>query len=227
MICSLQACTIRERILESHEPADWTLLHLHPLSLPMVKPSRAVRLVVYVSLLTYLLVPALFCFISIAPVKNWDDIQPVRLTGSYSCWFVKKYCWLVCVREKYCFGWKFTIVYDKYMIPLLPIQFSQTIKARDHSTTVTPQPVQNIDPHSVGYLLITWPRPPPPPLLIHFCLIQSIRRATKVKLILIYAHQCFLLKKTLHAYSVPHGHEYKQHQIILIMETSLEVVQMN
>ncbi|XP_066362446.1 uncharacterized protein [Miscanthus floridulus] len=28
-------------------------------------------------------------------------------------WFVKKYCWLVCVREKYCSGWKFTIVYDK------------------------------------------------------------------------------------------------------------------
>ena len=40
-------------------------------------------------------------------------IQPVRLVGSYRCWFVKKYCWLVCVREKYCFGWKFTIVYDK------------------------------------------------------------------------------------------------------------------
>jgi len=26
---------------------------------------------------------------------------------------VKKYCWLVCVREKYCSGWKFMIVYDK------------------------------------------------------------------------------------------------------------------
>ena len=39
--------------------------------------------------------------------------QPVRLAGSYRCWFVKKYCWLVCVREKYCSGWKFTIVYDK------------------------------------------------------------------------------------------------------------------
>ena len=26
----------------------------------------------------------------------------VRLGGSYRCWFVKKYCWLVCVREKYC-----------------------------------------------------------------------------------------------------------------------------
>jgi len=26
---------------------------------------------------------------------------------------VKKYCWLICVREKYCSGWKFTIVYDK------------------------------------------------------------------------------------------------------------------
>ena len=40
-------------------------------------------------------------------------IQPVRLAGSFRCWFVKKYCWLVCVREKYCSGWKFTIVYDK------------------------------------------------------------------------------------------------------------------
>jgi len=41
------------------------------------------------------------------------DKQPVRLAGSFRCWFVKKYCWLVCVREKYCSGWKFTIVYDK------------------------------------------------------------------------------------------------------------------
>ena len=40
-------------------------------------------------------------------------IKPVRLAGSFRCWIVKKYCWLVCVREKYCFGWKFTIVYDK------------------------------------------------------------------------------------------------------------------
>ena len=40
-------------------------------------------------------------------------MQPVQLAGSYRCWFVKKYCWLVCVREKYCSGWKFTIVYDK------------------------------------------------------------------------------------------------------------------
>ena len=39
--------------------------------------------------------------------------QPIRLASSYRCWFVKKYCWLVCVREKYCSGWKFTIVYDK------------------------------------------------------------------------------------------------------------------
>jgi len=39
--------------------------------------------------------------------------QPVRLAGSFRCWFVKKYCWLVCVREKYYSGWKFTIVYDK------------------------------------------------------------------------------------------------------------------
>jgi len=40
-------------------------------------------------------------------------LATVRLAGSYRCWFVKKYCWLVCVREKYCSGWKFTIVYDK------------------------------------------------------------------------------------------------------------------
>jgi len=39
--------------------------------------------------------------------------EPVRLAGSFRCWFVKKYCWLVCVREKYYFGCKFTIVYDK------------------------------------------------------------------------------------------------------------------
>ncbi|XP_066372828.1 uncharacterized protein [Miscanthus floridulus] len=30
--------------------------------------------------------------------------QPVRLAGSYRCWFMKKYCWLVCVREKYYSG---------------------------------------------------------------------------------------------------------------------------
>ena len=39
--------------------------------------------------------------------------QHVRLAGSFRCWFVKKYCWLVCVREKYCFSWKFMIVYDE------------------------------------------------------------------------------------------------------------------
>ena len=39
------------------------------------------------------------------PLKK-ERIQ--RRAGSYRCWFVKKYCWLVCVREKYCFGWKFT-----------------------------------------------------------------------------------------------------------------------
>ena len=39
--------------------------------------------------------------------------QPVRLAGSFRCWFVKKSCLLVCIREKYCSGWKFTIVYDK------------------------------------------------------------------------------------------------------------------
>ena len=42
-----------------------------------------------------------------------STIQPIRLAGSYRCWFVKKYCWLVCVREKYCSGWKYMIVYDK------------------------------------------------------------------------------------------------------------------
>ena len=42
-----------------------------------------------------------------------NEIQPVRLAGSYRCWFVKKYCWLVYVREKYCSSWKFTIIYDK------------------------------------------------------------------------------------------------------------------
>ena len=45
------------------------------------------------------------------PYKN--NLQPVRLAGSFRCWFVKKYFWLVCVREKYCSDWKFTIVYDK------------------------------------------------------------------------------------------------------------------
>ena len=32
------------------------------------------------------------------------NMQHVRLVGSYRCWFVKKYCWLVCVREKYYFS---------------------------------------------------------------------------------------------------------------------------
>ena len=45
--------------------------------------------------------------------KGSTSYQPVRLAGSYRCWFMKKYCWLVCVREKYCSVWKFTIVYDK------------------------------------------------------------------------------------------------------------------
>jgi len=44
--------------------------------------------------------------------KGWQ-YRSVRLAGSYRCWFVKKYCWLVCVREKYCSDWKFMIVYDK------------------------------------------------------------------------------------------------------------------
>ena len=39
--------------------------------------------------------------------------QSVQLAGSFHCWFVKKYRCLVCVREKYYSGWKFTIVYDK------------------------------------------------------------------------------------------------------------------
>ena len=30
--------------------------------------------------------------------------QHVRLADSFRCWFVKKYCWLVYVREKYCSG---------------------------------------------------------------------------------------------------------------------------
>ena len=37
----------------------------------------------------------------------------IRPTACSVGWFVKKYYWLVCVREKYCSGWKFTIVYDK------------------------------------------------------------------------------------------------------------------
>jgi len=37
----------------------------------------------------------------------------VRLAGSHRCWFVKKYCWLVYVREKYYSDKKFTIVYDE------------------------------------------------------------------------------------------------------------------
>ena len=35
------------------------------------------------------------------------------MTGSYRCWFVKKYYWLVYVREKYYSDCKFTIVYDE------------------------------------------------------------------------------------------------------------------
>jgi len=46
-------------------------------------------------------------------IKVQVDLQHVRLAGSFRCWFVKKYGWLVCVREKYCSGLKFTIVYDK------------------------------------------------------------------------------------------------------------------
>ena len=41
-------------------------------------------------------------------------LPPILLAGSFRFWFVKKYYWLVCVREKYCSGWKFTIVYDKH-----------------------------------------------------------------------------------------------------------------
>ena len=32
------------------------------------------------------------------------DIKLVRLAGLYHCGFVKKYCWLICVREKYYSG---------------------------------------------------------------------------------------------------------------------------
>jgi len=45
--------------------------------------------------------------------RYWNKFQAIRFAGLYRCWFVKKYRWLVCVREKYCFGWKFTIIYDK------------------------------------------------------------------------------------------------------------------
>ena len=45
--------------------------------------------------------------------EKLDRGKPVRLAGSFHCWFVKKYCWLVYVREKYYFDWKFTIVYDR------------------------------------------------------------------------------------------------------------------
>ena len=58
--------------------------------------------------------------VSVEPAAESDEkkntgslMEPVRLAGSYRCWFVEEYCWLVCVREKYCSGWKFTIVYDK------------------------------------------------------------------------------------------------------------------
>ena len=45
--------------------------------------------------------------------SSYIVLQPIRLADSFRCWFVKKYYWLVCVREKYCSGWKFMIVYDK------------------------------------------------------------------------------------------------------------------
>ena len=48
-----------------------------------------------------------------ATVQAAAFVQLVRLTGSFRCWFMKKYCWLVCVREKYCLAYKFMIVYDK------------------------------------------------------------------------------------------------------------------
>ena len=56
-------------------------------------------------------------------------IQPVRLAGSYRCWFVNKYCWLVCVREKYCSGWKFTIVYDRFP----PAEYRYLVLESTHS----------------------------------------------------------------------------------------------
>ncbi|CAD6255606.1 unnamed protein product [Miscanthus lutarioriparius] len=66
----------------------------------------------------------LVCILTERPpftIKAWtlDDIHEGRWTMDLSTsacsvgWFVKKYCWLVCVREKYYSGWKFTIVYDK------------------------------------------------------------------------------------------------------------------
>jgi len=51
--------------------------------------------------------------------------------------FVKKYCWLVYVREKYCSGWKFTIIYDKpqpneqAVVPSAGKQYIYTTKVRD------------------------------------------------------------------------------------------------
>ena len=45
--------------------------------------------------------------------RAWQQ-QKGYLVGWFVLLLVRdKYCWLVYVREKYCSGWKFTIVYDK------------------------------------------------------------------------------------------------------------------
>jgi len=74
----------------------------------------------------------------------FTNIQPVRLAGSYHCWFVKKYCWLVCVRGKYCSGWKFTIVYNKPH----PNEQADYLQADCLQLTNTP----NSDPNSLVHM---------------------------------------------------------------------------
>jgi len=46
------------------------------------------------------------------PSMQWKRrrLVPVRLAGSFRRWFVKKYCWLICVREKILFQLK---IYDR------------------------------------------------------------------------------------------------------------------
>jgi len=43
-------------------------------------------------------------------VSQYNIQQPVRLAGSYRYWFVKKYCWLICVKKKILFRLK---IYDR------------------------------------------------------------------------------------------------------------------
>ena len=45
-------------------------------------------------------VDALEDYANVSLYLSSDIIQPIRLAGSFRCWFIKKYCWLVCVREK-------------------------------------------------------------------------------------------------------------------------------